>query len=64
MTAKVKLQCATGPIYYLLLAVKILFKVYLIFPKKDFMSVKKKKSRLTTKKYVYFKQPKFYFINQ
>lgn len=43
---------------------KILFKVYLIFPKKDFMSVKKKKSRLTTKKYVYFKQPKFYFINQ
>lgn len=32
-------------------------------PKKDFSQVSKK-LRLTTKKYVHFKQPKFYFINQ
>lgn len=67
LTAKVKSQCAKGSIYYLLSAVKILFKLYLIFQKKKkrlHKCQKKKKSRLTTKKYVYFKQPKFYFINQ
>lgn len=57
LTAKVKSQCAKRPIYYLLSAVKILFKVYLIFPKKKRLHKchkKKKKIKINNQKICVF----------